>query len=126
MGTAITFVYVNSKKELLGGVITAGIKTSFSGLFANTSKLEAVKISKPKDIIGKNTTNCIQNGMVYGTASMIDGIIDRIKKEYGSFTTILTGGDSIYVKDHLLNDVICDEDLLFDGLKIIYQKNKTK
>lgn len=126
MGTAITFVYVNSKKELLGGVITAGIKTSFSGLFANTSKLEAVKISKPKDIIGKNTTNCIQNGMVYGTASMIDGIIDRIKKEYGSFTTVLTGGDSVYVKDHLLNDVICDEDLLFDGLKIIYQKNKTK
>ena len=126
MGTAITFVYVNDKKELLGGVIAAGIKTSFGGLFANTSKLESVKISNPKDIIGRNTTNCIQNGMVYGTASMIDGIIYRIKKEYGDFTTVLTGGDSVYVKDHLFNEVICDEDLLFDGLKIIYEKNKNK
>ena len=46
------------------------------------------------------------------------------KKEYGDFTTVLTGGDSVYVKDHLFNEVICDEDLLFDGLKIIYEKNK--
>ena len=124
MGTAITFAFVNSNKEFLGGVIAAGIKTSYSSLIANTSKLEAVKMNTPNEIIGKNTINCIQNGMVYGTSSMIDVIIKRIHNQYGDFVTVLTGGDSVLINDYLEEKVVLDEDLLFDGLRILYEKNQ--
>lgn len=124
MGTAITFVYVSEKKEFMGGAICAGIKTSFGSLFENTSKLESTKISKPKNIIGKNTTACIQNGMVYGTAAMIDGLIKRFHDECGDFDVVLTGGESSLIKDYLNEKVIYDEDLLFSGLLSIYKKNK--
>ena len=124
MGTATTFVYVNEKKELLGGVICAGMKTSYNSLFANTSKLEEVKLAKPTDILGKNTISCLQNGMVYGTSSMIDGIISKFHKAYGEFNVVLTGGDAKVISGYLDEDVIIDEDLLLDGLYMIYKKNR--
>jgi len=126
MGTAITFVYINDKKEFQGGVICAGIKTSFSSLFANTSKLESTKISKPQSIIGKNTTNCVQNGMVYGTCGMIEGIVQRMREECGEFKTVLTGGEASLIQDYLREEVIIDNNLLFDGLLEIYKKNINK
>ena len=124
MGTATTFVYVNSKKELLGGVICAGLKTSYNSLFNNTSKLEQVKVSRPSDICGKNTASCIQNGMIYGTSSMIDGIIKKFRKSYGDFTIVLTGGDAKLIAEYLDEKVIIDENLLLDGLYMIYKKNE--
>lgn len=124
MGTATTFVYVNEKKEFLGGVICAGLKTSYNSLFNNTSKLEQVKMSRPKDIVGKNTISCIQNGMIYGTASMIDGVIQKFRKGYGDFTVVLTGGDAPLISEYLEEKTIIDENLLLDGLYIIYQKNE--
>ncbi len=124
MGTATTFVYVNENKEFLGGVICAGLKTSYNSLFNNTSKLEQVRLSRPSDIIGKNTTNCIQNGMIYGTSSMIDGIIQKFRKGYGEFTVILTGGDARLISEYLEEKTIIDENLLLDGLYIIYEKNR--
>ena len=120
----LTFVYVNNKKEFLGGVICAGLKTSYNSLFNNTSKLEQVKVSKPGDIIGKNTASCIQNGMIYGTSSMIDGIIKKFRKGYGDFTVILTGGDAKLISEYLDEKVIIDENLLLDGLYMIYKKNE--
>lgn len=123
MGTATTFAYVNEKKEFLGGVICAGLKTSYNSLFNNTSKLEQVKLSRPSDIVGKNTTSCIQNGMIYGTASMIDGIIQKFRKVYGEFTVVLTGGDARLISEYLEEKTIIDENLLLDGLYIIYKKN---
>ena len=116
----------NDKKEFQGGVICAGIKTSFSSLFANTSKLESTKISKPQSIIGKNTTNCVQNGMVYGTCGMIEGIIQRMREECGEFKTVLTGGEASLIQDYLREEVIIDNNLLFDGLLEIYKKNINK
>jgi len=124
MGTATTFAYVNEKKEFLGGVICAGLKTSYNSLFMNTSKLEAVKLTNTNDILGKNTTSCLQNGMVYGTSSMIDGIISKFHKSYGDFTVVLTGGDAPFISKYLDEEVILDENLLLDGLNIIYKKNR--
>lgn len=124
MGTATTFVYVNENKELLGGVICAGLKTSYNSLFLNTSKLESVKISNRDDIMGKNTTSCIQNGMVFGTSSMIDGIISKFHKAYGDFSVVLTGGDARFICNYLEEKVIVDENLLLDGLHLLYNKNR--
>ena len=131
MGTAITLFYVDDKKELIGGVIAPGIKTGFDGLFKNTARLEEVKLHEPVTVIGKDTVSCIQSAMIYGTASMIDGLIRKMKAEIYESTkidtanikVILTGGESRLIQNYLEEKVIYDEDLLMDGLNIIYKKN---
>jgi len=126
MGTAITLFYVNADKELIGGIITPGIRTSYLGLFSKTSKLEEVKFDNPPNIIGKDTITCIQSGMIFGTASLIDGLIRKMKKECGDDSkAIITGGEAATIKDFLEEEVVYDENLLLDGLRIIFQKNKT-
>ena len=124
MGTAITLFYLDKNKELLGGIITPGVRTSYLGLFSKTSRLEEVKMDSPPSVIGKDTITCIQSGMVYGTASMIDGLIRKIKKEIGhNSKVVLTGGESSIIKNFLEEEVIYDENLILDGLRFIYYKN---
>ena len=78
-------------------------------------------ISSP---IGHNTKDCIQSGMIYGWSSMIDGMIDKYHQELGDFSVVVTGGEAKYLVKHLHNKVIYDENLLLDGLNILYLKNK--
>lgn len=125
MGTAITLFYVSKDKELVGGIITPGIRTSYSGLFSKTAKLEEVRAVSPLNVIGKDTVTCIQSGMIFGTASMLDGLIRKMKTEVGEEAkVVLTGGEALTVKDYLEEEVIYDRHLLMEGLKIIYNKNK--
>ncbi|MCK9471042.1 MAG: type III pantothenate kinase [Bacilli bacterium] len=126
MGTAITLFYVDDKKELVGGVIAPGIRTGFGGLFKNTARLEEVKLHQPPSVIGRDTVSCIQSAMVHGTSAMIDGLIRKIKKEIGieKINVVLTGGESRLIQHFLEEEVIYDEDLLMEGLNIIYKKNQ--
>jgi len=126
MGTAITLVYINQNKELLGGTIFPGIRTAFSSLFSGTAKLEETGYDKPKDIIGSDTKSCIQSGMVYGYVSMLEGMINKYHEKLGPFKTVITGGDAMKLKEMLssVEDCYFDSDLLIKGLKIIYEKNK--
>ena len=125
MGTAITLFYVNSDKELVGGIISPGIRTSYSSLFSKTAKLEEARAVSPLNVIGKDTVTCIQSGMIFGTASMLDGLIRKMKVEIGEEAkVVLTGGEALMVKDYLEEEVIYDRHLLMEGLRIIYNKNK--
>lgn len=124
MGTAITFCYVNQNKELLGGIIIPGIKTSFNALFKKTSKLEEVGIEKPKSVVGRDTISSLQSGMVYGYSSTIDGLIRKVKLENGEAKVIITGGEARFILNCLEEEVIYDENLLLDGLRLLYYKNK--
>ena len=123
MGTAITFCYVNDKKELLGGIILPGIKTSFNALFKKASKLEEVGIETPKSVVGRDTVSSIQSGMVYGMASTIDGLIRKLKKENGEAKVVITGGEARFILNVLEEEVIYDDNLLLDGLKVLFKKN---
>ena len=125
IGTALTIVYVNEKKEFLGGAIMPGIRTAFSTLALKTSKLEDVGLEDVKDILGRDTKSCLQSGMVFGWASLVEGMIKRYLELYGQMNVIITGGEARFIINHIdknLN-VIYDEDLLLDGLNIIYHKN---
>lgn len=124
MGTATTLTAVNDKKELLGVVIMPGIKTAYSGLFQKASKLEHVKVAAPSSVIGRDTVTSIQSGMVFGMASMIDGMIRKIKKESGEAKVVITGGEARYILPLLEEKVIFDDDLLLDGLRYLYYKNQ--
>jgi type III pantothenate kinase len=129
-GTANTFCFVNKEGDYCGGVITPGIKISSEALFMRTAKLPKVELIKPKKIIGKNTVNSIQSGLVYGYIGMVDYIIEKMMQEMNvsesEITVIATGGFSNLIASESKYINIIDKLLTLDGLRIIYERNKSK
>lgn len=105
-------------------MILPGIKVSLESLVSRTSQLPRISMEAPKKVIGKNTVDCMKSGIIYGNASCIDGMLDRIREETGFEPVIVaTGGLASVIVDHCKNDIILDNSLLLKGLKIIYDKN---
>ena len=124
MGTATTISVLDKSGAFLGGTIGAGVRMTMRALAEGTAALPAISIAAPKSVIGKNTVDCMQSGIVLGTAAMLDGIIDRINDELGeSATVVATGGLSKEIINYCKNDIIYNENLLLDGLRIIFEKN---
>ena len=125
-GTATTFDVISANGELLGVVIAPGIKTSLEGLATKTAQLPMVELDAPKTVIGKNTKHCMQAGLVYGFAGLVDNIIRKIKKELkvDEIKVVATGGlgEIISKESNSISQV--DRTLTLDGLKTIYQLNK--
>ncbi|MCK4401210.1 type III pantothenate kinase [bacterium] len=120
-GTATTFDLVSKEREYLGGVICPGIGMSLNALYRDTALLPKVELSKPKSIIGKNTTQSIQIGIVYGFSSMIDGIVERLKKEFSTAPKIIgTGGWSSLISQYSKSIQKTDLDLALQGLRLIF------
>lgn len=124
MGTATTVSVIGKNGELLGGVIAAGIKLTMDALTSGTAQLPSVGLEAPKKVIGTNTNDCIKSGLIIGQAAMLDGTVTRIERELGAKTTVIaTGGLAPEVVRHCERDIILDDNLLLDGLKIIHDKN---
>ena len=125
LGTASKFIVANQNNEFLGGAISPGIMTSLSNMINSAAKLSNINVEIPKNVIGNDTQSCIQSGVVYGFASMIDGMVNKIIKELNTndYTIILTGGLSKIVKDVLTINYEYIPDLLLEGLLSIYNRN---
>lgn len=124
MGTATTVSVVNKNKEYIGGAILPGVGISHDALVNRTSKLQSIALDEPKKVIGTNTVDCIQSGLMYGNAGALDGLIDRFNEEMGEKCTVVaTGGLSRIVVPLCKNEIIIDEDMLLKGLMLIYEKN---
>lgn len=123
MGTATTIIVVNEKKQILGGMIYPGVREAFASLVKATSLLESTKLEYPNKAIENNTKGCLQSGMVFGTASLIEGVVNRYIKELNeeNVKVIMTGGIS-KIYQELLSDYIYDENLLLEGLNEIYKE----
>jgi type III pantothenate kinase len=125
MGTATTISVVDKKNNYIGGMILPGIRVSSDSLTSRTSQLPRISVEAPKKLIGTNTIDCMKSGMIYGNASCIDGMIQRINKELGEQATVVaTGGLAPSIIPHCQEEIIIDDALLPKGLKLIYQKNK--
>ena len=125
MGTATTIEVVEPDNHYMGGVICPGVKISLDALTSHAAQLPGISLDKPKEVVGKNTVDCMRSGMLYGTAAMIDGLIDRIKEELGhSSTLIATGGMAQFITPLCKHKIILEKDLLLKGLNILYKKNK--
>ena len=121
MGTATTVNVVDREGRFVGGMIIPGVRTSLDALSSRASQLRDVPLQLPEHLIGRNTTECMQSGVIYGAASMIDGLIDRIRAQQGSDTTVvMTGGHAHLVYPLCQHKVEYDEYLLFRGLYCIY------
>lgn len=125
LGTATTGSVINRNGEFIGGIITTGVKTSINALSSGTALLPQIDISAPKKIIGTNSVDSMKSGCVIGTAVMIDGFIEKFEEELGEkATVVVTGGLGESIVKNCKRKMVIEKDLLLDGLRIIYDKNK--
>jgi len=125
LGTATTIEVVEPDNLYVGGVIFPGVKISLDALTARAAQLSSISLDQPKQVIGKNTVDCMRSGMMYGTAAMIDGIVERMEEELGhKCSLIATGGMAQFITPLCKREIILERDLLLKGLNIIYKKNR--
>ena len=127
-GTATTFDIINEKSELVGVVISPGIKGSLDSLVNNTASLPNIELETPPSILAKNTINCMQAGIVYGFAGLVDNIVSKIKQELSRPDTkvIATGGMGQIIQREAKFIDKFDQTLTLNGLRIIYEMNAKK
>ena len=125
LGTATTATVIDRNGCFSGGAIMPGVKLSYGALAAGTSLLPEISITPPKKCIATNTVDCMRSGAVFGTAAMIDGLIDRMEEELGmKCTVVATGGLASSIVPCCRHEIVCDDDLLLKGMWYLYEKNK--
>lgn len=125
MGTATTITVIDKEGALLGGGIVPGVGISLDALTSRAALLSSISLDTPAHVIGRDTVECLQSGMVYGTASMLDGFCDRIEEELGyPCRVVATGGLAGQVVRCCRRRVELSDTLLLDGLKLIYDREK--
>lgn len=126
-GTATTLSVIDPQGNYIGGMIIPGMRLSIDALSAQAAQLPYVHLEKPQQFVGSNTVNCMQSGVVYGNAAMIDGLSARVEEFLGMPATVVaTGGLVHLVAPYCKRKLICDDHLLLDGLRILYEKNHSK
>lgn len=125
LGTATTISVVDKNKNYIGGMIIPGMRVSMEALASGAAQLQRVSFEVPKKVIGTNTIDCMRSGLVLGSASCIDGLIDRIYAELGYEPKIVaTGGLAKIIVPICKHDIILDDALLLKGLYLIYKRNE--
>jgi type III pantothenate kinase len=122
-GTGTNFDVVSAQGEFLGGVIAPGLQISAATLVQRAARLTRVELEAPPSVIGKNTVEAIQSGLVFGTAGEVDGIVDRIRRDLGGATTIATGGLAPVVIPHCRTIDHHEPFLTLEGLRLVHGKN---
>lgn len=126
-GTATTFDAVSDKGEYLGGAIAPGIEISVEALGARGAQLRKVELARPRSVVGRNTVEALQSGILYGFTGQVDGIVHRMAIELSddpdSVTVIATGGLAPLVIDE--SEAIDEHDpwLTLRGLKLVFERN---
>jgi type III pantothenate kinase len=127
-GTATTFEVVNDRGEYVGGAIAPGIEVSLEALDRHGAQLRKVELAKPRSVIARNTTEALQSGMFFGTASMVDGIVTRMiealpRETRGEVTVIATGHLAPLVAGECRRLTTLDPWLTLRGLALVFDRN---
>lgn len=123
-GTGTNFDIISKGGEFMGGAIAPGIEISMDALFGRAAALRAVELIEPRNVIGKNTVESLQSGILYGFTSLIDGMVMRFKAELGEATVVSTGGLS-HVVSPLSKTIQHSEPFLtLHGLRLVHLKNR--
>ncbi|WBB64187.1 type III pantothenate kinase [Streptomyces sp. WMMC500] len=126
-GTATTFDAVSERGEYVGGVIAPGIEISTEALGVRGAQLRKIELARPRSVIGKNTVEAMQSGILYGFAGQVDGVVNRMAAELADdpdeVTVIATGGLAPMM---LADSSVIDEHepwLTLVGLRLVYERN---
>lgn len=126
-GTATTFDAISEKGEYLGGAIAPGIEIAADALFRRTAKLPRVELSAPPSVIGGNTVHAIQSGLIYGYVALVEGMVERFRKELGSSMKVIgTGGLASVIAEETDIIQILAPWLTLEGMRIIWEMNQNK
>ncbi len=124
MGTATTFSVVDQNAVFRGGLILPGVRVALDSLTSRAAQLPAISLEPAKKVIASNTVDCMKSGIIYSTASAVDGIAARIEEELGMpCTVVATGGNAGKIIPFCKRRIHLDETLLLRGLMLIYKKN---
>jgi type III pantothenate kinase len=123
-GTATTYCYVNENGGYMGGAIAPGIGISMEALFDRASKLPRIELTRPDNVIGKNTVTAMQAGIVFGYVGQVEGIVARMKAQSKEEPTVIaTGGLADLIASETTVIDVVDNFLTLRGLHLIYQRN---
>lgn len=127
-GTATTYDLISEKGEFTAGITAPGIRISSEALWKQTAKLPNIEIKKPDSILAQETITSMQAGLIYGQIGQTEYIIKKVKEESGlpDLKVVATGGLGRIIADEMDSIDIYDSALTLDGLRIIYEKNRTK
>ena len=125
MGTATVIAYADENRVYRGGAIAPGVGISLDALSSRGALLPAVDLKAPKSVIRTNTVDCMRSGVMFGTACMLDGMIDKFTAEAGKTCKIIaTGGLAPQMIENCSHEILFDENIILDGLNAIYKKNR--
>ena len=124
MGTATTMSVLDPEGAHLGGCVCPGLRISLEALTGRTSLLPGIQLDSPRQAIGRNTADAMRSGVMYGTAAMLDGMIDRFREETGwDFTVVATGGLAKRLVPLCRHRIVYDRHLIIKGLGALYRDN---
>ncbi len=120
-GSAITYDFIDDRRNYLGGAISPGILMRFKALHTFTERLPLVNATENFELIGHSTETCIQSGVLNGVIEEMDGCIENYKKLYPGLGVVLTGGDTLFFENKLKQPIFAARDLVLSGLNRILQ-----
>jgi type III pantothenate kinase len=124
-GTATTFDAISADGDYLGGAIAPGIGIAAEALFSRAAKLTRVEITRPPAAIGRNTTHSIQSGLLFGNVGLVEGMVERFRRELGGEAKVIgTGGLAELIARETPVIEILAPWLTLDGLRMIYEMNR--
>ena len=122
LGTATTFSVIDREGFFRGVIIYPGVMVSFDALTARTAQLPRISFDEPKQVIGTNSVDSMQSGLIYGNAAMVDGLVGQLSRQMqGPCAVVATGGfaQTMARVSRSLGDVA--PGLLLDGLEMLYK-----
>jgi type III pantothenate kinase len=123
-GTSTNFDVVSAKGEFLGGALAPGVEISVDALASRAARLFKVELVEPRSVIGKTTVEALQSGLVYGFASQVDGMVERISRELDADPVVIATGGLSHLMAGLCESIDEHEpDLTLIGLRLVYEKN---
>lgn len=126
-GTATTFCYIDENGDYIGGAIAPGVAISTEALYMQAAKLPRIELLKPRSIVGRTTVASMQSGIIFGTAGMVDGIVERIRAERkNNARVVATGGLAELIAGESKTIDTVHPLLTLEGLRIIHERNAGK